>query len=86
MNDYKQKAIELVNKYLRVEDDTTFYWEPCYDRRYLDDEVFQHAKKCALIAVDEIILSNPHSNPFNNWHIKSTMDYWQQVKTEIENL
>jgi hypothetical protein len=39
-------------------------------------------KKCALIAVDEIILANPHSNPLNT-DVYSTMDYWQEVKQEI---
>jgi len=43
------------------------------------------AKQCALIAVDEIIKANPHSNPFNT-EVCSTMEYWQQVKQEIENL
>jgi hypothetical protein len=43
------------------------------------------AKRCALIAVDEIISSNPHSNPFNT-NVESTMEYWQQVKQEIQNL
>jgi hypothetical protein len=45
----------------------------------------EDAKKCALIAVQEIILSNPHSNPFNT-DVYSTMSYWQEVKTEIEKL
>jgi hypothetical protein len=44
-----------------------------------------YAKKCALIAVDYIITSNPHSNPFNT-DVYSTMDYWQEVKQEIEKL
>ena len=43
------------------------------------------AKQCALIVVDEIIKANPHSNPFNT-EVCSTMEYWQQVKQEIENL
>ena len=43
------------------------------------------AKQCALIAVDEIINSNPHSNPFNT-NVESTMSYWQEVKYEIEKL
>ena len=43
------------------------------------------SKKCALIAVDEIIKANPHSNPFNT-NVYSTMDYWQDVKQEIEKL
>jgi len=43
------------------------------------------AKIHSLITVDEIINSNPHSNPFNT-DIHSTMQYWMQVKTEIEKL
>jgi len=39
----------------------------------------------ALIAVTEIINSNPHSNPFNT-DVHSTMKYWQEVKKEIEKL
>jgi hypothetical protein len=45
---------------------------------------FDETKKCALIAVDEVISANPHSNPFNT-DVYSTMDYWQEVKKEIEN-
>jgi hypothetical protein len=43
------------------------------------------AKQCALIAVNEIINSNPHSNPMNTYGF-STMAYWQEVKHEIEKL
>lgn len=42
-------------------------------------------KQCALIAVQEIINSNPHSNPLNT-EIHSTMDFWQRVKEEIIKL
>jgi hypothetical protein len=45
---------------------------------------FDETKKCALIAVAEVISANPHSNPFNT-DVYSTMDYWQEVKKEIEN-
>jgi hypothetical protein len=50
-----------------------FYWD--YDK----------AKQCALIAVQEIINANPHSNPFTT-EIYSTMLFWQEVKQEINNL
>jgi hypothetical protein len=50
-----------------------FYWD--YDT----------AKQCALVAVDCIITSNPHSNPLNT-EVYSTMGYWQEVKKEIEKL
>ena len=43
------------------------------------------AISCVLIAVGNIILANPHSNPFNT-DVYSTMDYWIEVKKEIENL
>jgi hypothetical protein len=42
-------------------------------------------KQCALIAVTEIINSNPHSNPFNT-DIHSTMKYWIDVKNELSIL
>ena len=43
------------------------------------------AKQCALISVNEIINSNPHSNPLNT-EVYSTMDWWQEVKNELEKL
>jgi hypothetical protein len=52
----------------------------CRECDYIDK-----AKQCALIAVQEIINSNPHSNPFNT-DIYSTMNYWIEVKQEIEKL
>jgi hypothetical protein len=36
----------------------------------------QLAKQCALIAVDEILKTNPYK----------ARNYWQEVKTEIEKL
>lgn len=69
----KEKAKELVNKY--------FYNS---DLLY-EDLTWIQAKECALIAVNEIINANPHSNPLNT-DVYSTMDYWQDVKKEIENL
>ena len=41
------------------------------------------AKDCAIIAVDEILNSNP------TWFVdqmKSTHKFWQEVKTELEKL
>ncbi len=43
------------------------------------------AKKSALIAVQEILNCNPHTNEFNT-DVYSTFDYWFQVKLEIEKL
>jgi hypothetical protein len=43
------------------------------------------AKQCALIAVNEIVKSNPHSNPLNTLGF-STMAYWIEVEYEIKKL
>ena len=62
-----------------------------YSGRYEDLENYNpkmawfRAKQCALIAVQEILNCNPHSNPFNT-NIYSTYDYWLEVKQEIEKL
>jgi hypothetical protein len=67
----KEKAKELIDKYSFVEiANYTSMFE---------------VKQCALIAVQEIINANPHSNPLNT-DVYSTMYYWQEVKTEIEKL
>jgi hypothetical protein len=71
----KEKAEELIDKFEN------------YSFMDIDKKIssFNSAKQCALIAVDYIITSNPHSNPFNT-DVYSTMSYWQEVKTEIEKL
>ena len=66
----KDKANELVHKYV-INMPIPFHIED--------------AKICALIAVNYIINSNPHSNPFNT-NVESTMSYWQEVKQEISKL
>jgi hypothetical protein len=77
----KEKAKELIDKMgfstMHTIDNTSGQSTPIYKNQY--------AKQCALMAVQEIILSNPHSNPFNT-DVYSTMSYWQDVKKEIENL
>jgi hypothetical protein len=50
-----------------------FYWD--YDR----------AKQCALIAVDEILECYPAQCPKESYEMEQHI-YWQQVKTEINNL
>jgi hypothetical protein len=72
----KEKAIELVDKFLRTYKVSLY---PPFNKA--SDE----AKQCALIAVDEIINANPHSNPLNT-NVYSTMKYWQEVKQELEKL
>lgn len=63
----KEKAEELTEK--------------IYNEAWCDN--YRWAKTCALIAVNEIINSNPHSNPLNT-EVYSTMEWWQEVKKEID--
>ena len=78
MHNYKEKAEELVLKYLRLQ-------EPDYNWFHKG-----LAKKCALIAVDEIEKSLLEYDNRNNTYELQNMDrdfnYWKQVKKELENL
>lgn len=69
----KEKAQELVDRFSEYSH-TDFDYNK---RGYQVKSQIANAKQCALIAVDEIIKSNPR--------LPHTLD-WQQVKTEIENL
>ena len=71
----KEKAIELYNKFLNPSGDTYLYG-------MLEHE---SAKECALIAVDEIIDSEPQYE-WSNDYWKNPNDFWQEVKQEIQNL
>lgn len=67
----KEKAEELVLKYLRLQEKDSYNWFHT-----------NLAKQCALITVDEI------TSIKLLWYQKDTkeLDYWKQVKQEIENL
>ena len=77
----KEKALELVQKYFKANH---------------QPYGFKDAKKCATIAVDEIILSRKDDSQFDDtlWAGGSDMytmhpmylNYWQDVKQEIEKL
>ena len=68
----QDKAWELVQKYIKYQ-------------HYLENDAWNQSKECALIAVNEIISANPHSNPLNT-DVYSTMNYWQEVKKQLEKL
>jgi hypothetical protein len=72
----KEKAIELVHKYVNLTDGWVYgiaSWE--------------HKKKCALIAVDEICeILEDNGFTFIEYHDRTTIEYWLQVKQEIEKL
>lgn len=72
----KQKAIELIDKYrtyIRIADK--------YNQNLPSEEIYL-AKKCALIAVDEI-LNIDKEKPYQISGIKAT--FYKEVKKEIEN-
>ena len=85
----KEKAEELYEAY--------FYCIPSFT----DEGSIEHntAKKCALIAVDEIILSAPFEPADTDWDdaggsyqywypqkLEDSAKWWSEVKQEIEKL
>jgi hypothetical protein len=48
----------------------------------MHDEVYEDSIKCALIAVDEVIEALDE----HHWQNKLIINYWEEVKNEINNL
>ena len=69
----KEKAEELIINFFRIQDDVINH-----------ETTWHEAKQCALIAVDEHISEHTFKNPIK-WNIER-INYWKQVKQEIENL
>jgi len=69
----KEKAQELVHKYITLTDGWVY-----------GKENWEHKKKCALIAVNEIIANIEPSVSMDV--IEARVKYWQQVQKEIEKL
>jgi hypothetical protein len=67
----KEKAKELFDKYMKPIDGLHKY-PMCFDT----------AKQCALIAVDEVIEALHE----HHWQNRLIIDYWQEVKNELEKL
>ena len=77
----KEKAEELYVKYIRTCKISEYY--PLYTS---DHEI---SKQCALIAVDEIIKSQPSKEGMIVGGTQTrylTINYWQEVKQSIEKL
>ena len=70
------KAVELVEKFKQHAYTNMF--------SFRIESNLHNAKKCALIAVDELIKDNLHNENIVNGGLNA--DYWQEVKTEINNL
>ena len=73
----KEKAEKLFNKFIIIDDLSDSTGNSLYFNA--------HAKQCALIAVDEILLIAPemHMEGFGNLTIR---EYYKKVKQEIEKL
>lgn len=69
----KEKAVELYQKYELLGRDFT-----------RGVSIKEHSKQCALIAVEEIISEIEPSISMDV--IKARINYWSQVKKEIEKL
>jgi hypothetical protein len=67
----KEKAEYLIKEFMPYQDD------------YYNDEPIDGAISCALIAVDEMI--KQQQVQFENM-VWSCVEYWQEVKQELENL
>lgn len=82
----KEKAKELVSKF--IDEIPPNQGESIKEFIKIDIE---SSKRCALIAIDEILKSNPYKDvPFLDYEdctvLKSNIKYWQEVKSEIEKL
>lgn len=84
----KEKAIELVDKM----SSQTYSYQPYAGAHYVTEEIgWEAGKKCALIAVDDML-----GNAGMIWGGRNTetgltardefRKYWQEVKQEIEKL
>ena len=81
----KEYAIELVEKYKNEIYDVDAVdgggWENC---RLLDKSVIIVAKKCAIIAVNEIIEHNQEHLNFEDYHAR--LNELNEVINEIQNI
>ena len=75
----KAKAKELFKKYSKGKDE--WGWSLC--------EYDSCAKKCALIAIDEILKNSVGYNAYDGVtdnDISADDNYWEEVKQELEKL
>ena len=78
MSSPKEKAIELIEKFECLVD---YQGDDCFTER---EKMLINAKRCALIAVDEIINCDNYFNTLAD--AKEFINYWYEVQQEIENL
>jgi hypothetical protein len=69
----KEKAEDLYIKYIDA-----------YNDRNLQVSDYKFAKQCALIAVDEMLKAV--DNPDETYLMQHSVNYWTEVKEQIEKL
>jgi hypothetical protein len=53
----------------------------------MENQYYERAKQCALIAVEEIInVAKPECHIETAYNLEETLEYWIEVKQEIEKL
>ena len=78
----KEKAGELVDKFYQTTPNEAWINEPLgISKEY---KAWNQSKECALIAVDEIMMALTVI-PYGMQYL-SAIDYWLEVKKEIEKL
>ena len=70
----KEKADELVKKMYKIMSDS------------VSDITLYFSKKCALVAVDEILWEIIKYSDNSQQYVIENTKFWQQVKQEIEKL
>ena len=92
----KEKAIELVDMMSKQ----TYQYQEYAGARYTTSEIgYEGGKKCALLCVEEIILSAPFEPVDTDWDeagssaqywypqkLEDSAKWWAEVKNEITNL
>lgn len=73
----KEKAIDLIEKFENYVD---YQGDDCFNER---EKMLINAKRCALIAVDEIL---NYIDEEDTIYPSPQFEYWQDVKQEINKL
>jgi hypothetical protein len=71
----KEKAKELIEKFSPLVTTWDFHW----DTPRNEDDVIVDAKKCASIAVEELINDCDATSPFEERRLK----FWNEVRSEL---
>jgi len=75
----EEKAKELRDKYIFTSLDSNDDYET------LKLKILIHAKRCAIMTVDEILNEYPNQCPKDSHEMERHL-YWQEVKNELQKL